>query len=112
MLQQDEPDDYILASGIGHTVAEFAERAFAHVGLGAGDHVRVDPSLRPAARADPAVGDPSRRAGAARLAADARLRAADPRMVDADLRRLRPPSRSDASRSLPGGRQSHDGRAE
>ena len=26
MLQQDEPDDYILASGVGHTVAEFAER--------------------------------------------------------------------------------------
>jgi len=33
MLQQDEPDDYVLASGVGHTVAEFAEHAFAYVGL-------------------------------------------------------------------------------
>ena len=36
MLQQDEPGDYILASGIGHTVAEFAEQAFAYVGLRGG----------------------------------------------------------------------------
>jgi GDPmannose 4,6-dehydratase len=33
MLQQDEPDDYVLVSGIGHTVAEFAEHAFAYLGL-------------------------------------------------------------------------------
>ena len=52
MLQQDEPDDYILASGIGHTVAEFAEAAFACVGLRAEDHISVDTTLRRPARAD------------------------------------------------------------
>ena len=46
MLQQDEPDDYILASGVGHTVAEFAEAAFACVGLRAEDHVSAGTSLR------------------------------------------------------------------
>jgi GDPmannose 4,6-dehydratase len=60
MLQQDEPDDYILASGIGHTVAEFAEAAFACVGLRAEDHVSVDTNLRRAPEPTPRVGDPSR----------------------------------------------------
>ncbi len=49
MLQQDRPDDYVLASGVPRTVAEFAAAAFACVGLDAERHVRVDPALvRPA----------------------------------------------------------------
>ena len=60
MLQEDEPDDYILASGIGHTVAEFAEQAFAYVGLRAEDHVSFDASLRRPPEATPRVGDSSR----------------------------------------------------
>jgi GDPmannose 4,6-dehydratase len=46
MLQQDEPDDYVVATGELHTVQELAEIAFAHVGLDWRDHVRVDESLR------------------------------------------------------------------
>jgi GDPmannose 4,6-dehydratase len=60
MLQQDEPDDYILASGVGHTVAEFAERAFARVGLRVEDHVSVDASLRRRPEPTPRIGDASR----------------------------------------------------
>jgi GDPmannose 4,6-dehydratase len=60
MLQQDQPDDYILASGIGHTVTEFAERAFGHLGLRAEDHVRFDASLRRPPEPTPRVGDASR----------------------------------------------------
>jgi GDPmannose 4,6-dehydratase len=60
MLQQDEPDDYILASGVGHTVAEFADAAFDCVGLRAEDHVSVDTTLRRAPEPTPRVGDPSR----------------------------------------------------
>src|SRR5436309_48176 len=45
MLQQERPGDYILASGIPHTVAELAEIAFGHVGLEASDHIRVDQRL-------------------------------------------------------------------
>ena len=46
MLQQDEPDDYIVATGVSHSVQELVERAFAHVGLDWRDHVRSDPALR------------------------------------------------------------------
>src|SRR5262249_51713320 len=45
MLQQSEPDDYIIATGEAHSVRELAELAFAHAGLDWRDHVRVDESL-------------------------------------------------------------------
>jgi len=60
MLQQDEPDDYILASGTGHTVAEFADAAFACVGLRAEDYVTVATTLHRLPEPTPRVGDPSR----------------------------------------------------
>src|SRR5438105_3869058 len=49
MLQQDTPDDYVIATGETHTVTEFAELAFSHVGLNWRDYVVPDPDLfRPA----------------------------------------------------------------
>src|SRR6188472_1919782 len=49
MLQEDEPDDYVIATGEEHSVQEFADIAFAHAGLEAGDYVKTDPEfLRPA----------------------------------------------------------------
>jgi GDPmannose 4,6-dehydratase len=60
MLQQERPDDYVLASGVGRTVLELAQRAFAHVDLRAEDHIRVDPALRRPPEPTPSVGDPSR----------------------------------------------------
>ncbi len=49
MLQQDAPEDYVVATGETHSVQEFCEAAFAHAGLNWRDHVRVDPEfLRPA----------------------------------------------------------------
>jgi len=49
MLQENEPDDYVIATGEQHTVREFAEAAFAVVGLNYQDYVKVDPQfLRPA----------------------------------------------------------------
>jgi GDPmannose 4,6-dehydratase len=60
MLQQEEPDDYVLASGVPRTVAELARTAFACVDLDAERYVRVDPALvRPVERT-PSVGDPSK----------------------------------------------------
>ncbi len=48
MLQQDTPDDYVIATGQTHSVAEFVEEAFTSVGLDWHDHVRTDPAfLRP-----------------------------------------------------------------
>jgi GDPmannose 4,6-dehydratase len=46
MLQQDEPGDYVIATGELHSVRELAETAFAHVGLDWSHHVRVDESLK------------------------------------------------------------------
>jgi len=49
MLQQDQPDDYVVASGLKHSVRELVELAFQHVDLDWRDHVEVDPELfRPA----------------------------------------------------------------
>ena len=45
MLQREEPDDYVIATGVSHSVRELAARAFSRVGLNWNDHVRVDESL-------------------------------------------------------------------
>ncbi|HXG57541.1 MAG TPA: GDP-mannose 4,6-dehydratase [Thermoanaerobaculia bacterium] len=45
MLQQERPDDYVIATGESHTVEEFVSAAFAEAGLDWREHVRIDPSL-------------------------------------------------------------------
>lgn len=59
MLQQDEPADYVLASGVGHTVAELAQTTFAYVGLDASEHIQVDRGLQRGVDITPLIGDPS-----------------------------------------------------
>jgi GDPmannose 4,6-dehydratase len=59
MLQQDEPGDYVVATGELHSVRELVELAFAHVGLEWRDHVRVDDSLK-RGQAYSLVGDSSK----------------------------------------------------
>src|SRR5205085_5757308 len=46
MLQQEQPDDFVVATGESHTVQELVELAFAHVGLDWREHVRVDEALQ------------------------------------------------------------------
>jgi GDPmannose 4,6-dehydratase len=61
MLRQDEPADYVVATGESHSVQELVELAFARVGLDWRDHVRSDPALRRgAAELHDLVGDASR----------------------------------------------------
>lgn len=60
MLQQDHPDDYVVATGITHTVAEFAEAAFREVGLDWRDFVIVDPKLYRGPESSPLTGDASK----------------------------------------------------
>jgi GDPmannose 4,6-dehydratase len=88
MLQQERPRDYILASGTGHTVAEFAELAFARVGLNAGDHIRVDPGLVRPPEAVPLVGDPARARRELGWEPTVGFEDLVARMVDADLRAM------------------------
>ncbi len=57
MLQQAEPDDYVVASGASHTVREFCDRAFGEVGLEYQDYVKVDEQFYRPAEVDLLVGD-------------------------------------------------------
>ncbi len=57
MLQQEEPDDYVIATGESHTVRDFAEIAFARVGLNWQDYVVVDKELFRPAEVDYLLGD-------------------------------------------------------
>jgi GDPmannose 4,6-dehydratase len=60
MLQQDQPEDYILSTGRTHTVQRFVELAFEMVGLDYRDHVVQDPRFMRPADVDLLVGDPSK----------------------------------------------------
>lgn len=57
MLQQDEPDDYVVATGETHSVREFLDIAFRHVGLRWEDHVVTDPRFFRPAEVDQLIGD-------------------------------------------------------
>ena len=59
MLQQDEPDNYVVATGETHSVGEFCQVAFAHVGLDYQDYVEVDKQFFRPAEVDLLVGDPT-----------------------------------------------------
>lgn len=60
MLQQDEPDDYVIATGETHTVAEFAEEAFKIVGLNWKDYIAFDEKFLRPAEVDLLIGDYSK----------------------------------------------------
>ena len=88
MLQRERADDYVLASGTAHTVADLAEVAFAHVGLNPGDHIRVDPVLVRQAETTRQVGDASKARRELRWEPQVGFEELIQRMVDADLRTL------------------------
>ena len=94
MLQQDRASDYILASGVGRTVEEFAEVAFAKVGLEASNHIRVDPALLRTPKPTARVGDPSRARSRIGWRPIMTFDQLVHRMVDADLRALSATARS------------------
>jgi GDPmannose 4,6-dehydratase len=60
MLQQDEPDDYVIATGKTISVREFAEMAFNHLGLNFADYYEMDPRYMRPAEVDLLLGDPSK----------------------------------------------------
>jgi GDPmannose 4,6-dehydratase len=60
MLQQDRPDDYVIATGESHTVQEFCEVAFAHADLDWRRHVLIDPAYYRPSEVDDLCGDASK----------------------------------------------------
>jgi GDPmannose 4,6-dehydratase len=89
MLQQDEPEDYVVASGENHSVRELVQEAFAHVGLDWQQHVRVDPALqRGAAELHRLVGNPAKAREKLGWRAELDFTQLVHLLVDADLARL------------------------
>src|SRR6266566_655224 len=60
MLQQERPDDYVIATGISHSVCDLVKVAFAHVGLDWQKYVKTDPSLIRPAEVEHLIGDSSK----------------------------------------------------
>jgi GDPmannose 4,6-dehydratase len=88
MLQQDRADDYVIATGLSHSVRELVETAFAHVGLDWNKHVQLDPKLVRPAEVEHLVGDNSKARRALGWQPTVSFTALVKMMVDADLARL------------------------
>jgi GDPmannose 4,6-dehydratase len=88
MLQQDEPEDFVLATGEEHSIREFAEAAFAHVGLDYEQYVRADPEFLRPAEVDHLVGDSSKAREKLGWKPEVSFQELVELMVDADLERL------------------------
>ena len=89
MLQQDTPDDYVVATGRTTTVREMCRIAFAHVGLDYERHVTVDPALFRPAEVDRLLGDPAKARAKLGWTPETTLEQMIGEMVEADLRRHR-----------------------
>jgi GDPmannose 4,6-dehydratase len=90
MLQQDEPGDYVIASGESRSVRELVQAAFAHVGLDWQEHVRVDPDLqRGRAELHRLVGNPAKARERLGWQAEVDFTKLVHMLVDADVARLR-----------------------
>ncbi len=89
MLQQDEPDDYVVASHETHTVRELCEIAFARADLDWSKHVVVDPAFIRPAEVDVLMGDPTKAKKKLGWEPKVGFKELVEMMVDADLERLR-----------------------
>jgi GDPmannose 4,6-dehydratase len=88
MLQEDEPDDFVIATGVEHSVRDCVDIAFGHAGLDPEEYVRIDPrNLRPA-EVDHLVGDASKAREKLGWEPRTSFRELIEMMVDADLERL------------------------
>jgi GDPmannose 4,6-dehydratase len=89
MLQQDEPDDYVVAMGAMHSVKDLVDLAFAHVGLDPAQYVVTDPAFLRPAEVNELYGNPAK--AKAKLGWEPKVRFPQliAMMVDADLERVR-----------------------
>ena len=88
MLQQDTADDYVIATGISHSVRELVERAFGHAGLDWQKYVRVDPAFLRPAEVDHLIGDAGRARKVLGWEPQVNFEQLIVMMVDADIARL------------------------
>lgn len=98
MLQQDSPDDYVIATGVSHSVRDLVETAFSHVGLEWQDHVETDPALLRPAEVEHLVGDSTKARQVLDWTPSVEFEELVHMMVDADLDRLGSAARQDTAR--------------
>ena len=88
MLQQDEPDDYVISTGVSHSVRELIEFAFARVGLDWRRYVKQDPALLRPAEVDHLLGDSTKARKQLGWVPTVDFKGLVEMMVDADLQLL------------------------
>ena len=88
MLQQSHADDYVIATGISHSVRELVETAFGHVGLDWNAHVKLDPKFIRPAEVEHLIGDNTKARQALGWQPKVDFAALIKMMVDADLARV------------------------
>ena len=88
MLQQPEPDDYVVGTGVTHSVQDLVEVAFGHVGLNWKEHVKEDPRFRRPAEVERLQADPSKAKQQLGWEPTVSFEQLITMMVDADLERL------------------------
>lgn len=88
MLQQEKPDDYVVATGQKHSVRDLVELAFAHVGLDWRDHVETDPNLLRPAEVNTLCGDAGKARKVLGWQPEVTFAELIAMMVDADLERV------------------------
>ena len=98
MLQQDRADDYVIATGVSHSVRQLVEHAFRHAGLEWQKYVRLDAAFLRPAEVDHLIGDASKARRVLNWEPSVNFERLIATMVDADLERLSsPPARAVAS---------------
>ena len=85
MLQKDQPADYVIATGVGATVRDFANAAFSRIGLDWQDHVEVDEKYIRPTEVDALVGDPTKAENELGWKAKTHWKELAELMVDADI---------------------------
>jgi GDPmannose 4,6-dehydratase len=98
MLQQEQPEDFVVGTGETHSVREFCELAFDHVGLDYQDHVRIDERFKRPSEVDVLIADPAKARHKLDWQPKVGFKELVTMMVDSDLDLLR-------SGNLPAGRQ-------
>ena len=88
MLQQDTPDDYVIATGLTTTVRDMCRIAFNHVGLNHEDHVVIDPKFYRPAEVDVLLGNPAKAKAKLGWVAQTNLESLITMMVDTDMARV------------------------
>jgi GDPmannose 4,6-dehydratase len=89
MLQQDEPSDYVVATGVAHSVRRCVEVAFAHAGVAIEDHVKTDASMLRPAEVEHLIGDPAKAKRELGWEPEVSFKQLIEMMVDSDYKQLK-----------------------